>query len=136
MNFFSPKQRSAFSIHDPGVKLFTRLRLEFNHFNEHKFCHNFKDCVSPMRDCGAETETACHFFLCCQYFANERQMLHDNVYWLDASIKNLNEESLIDVLFYSSDRYNESKNKQILLHKTYYIQSTKRFEDLLLTDQC
>ena len=91
-NFFSLNQRSLFSIHDPvGVKLLTRLRLQFSHLNEHKFRHNFKDCVSPMCDCGAETETTSHFFLRCQFFANERQKLRDDVYQLDVSIKHLNE---------------------------------------------
>ena len=85
-NFFSLNQRSLFSIHDPvGVKLLTRLRLQFSHLNEHKFRHNFKDCVSPMYDCGVETETTSHFFLRCQFFANERQKLHDDVYQIDAS---------------------------------------------------
>ena len=68
MNFFTLHQRSLFSIHDPvGVKLLTRPRLQFGHLNEHKFRHNFKDCVSPIRDCGAETETISHFFLRCQF---------------------------------------------------------------------
>ena len=39
------------------------------------------------------------------------------------------------VPLFGSGRYNDSKNKQILLHTMYYIQSTKHFEDLLLTDQ-
>ena len=68
-----------------------------------------------MCDCGAKTETTSHFFLCCQFFANERQKLLDDAYRLDASIKHLNEESLIDVLLYGSDRFNDSKNKEILL---------------------
>ena len=42
-NFLSLNQRSLFSIHDPvGVKLLTRLRLQFSHLNKHKFRHNFK----------------------------------------------------------------------------------------------
>ena len=85
--------------------------------------------MSPICDCGAETETTSHFFLRRQFFANERQKL------LDASIKNLNEEPLIDVLLYGSDRFNDSKNKQILLHTICYIQATKRFERPLI-DQC
>ena len=88
-----------------------------------------------MCDCGAETETTSHFFLRCQLFANERQKLLDDVYRIDASIKNLNEESLIDVLLYGSDRFNDSKNKQILLYTICYIQATKRFEGPLI-DQC
>ena len=80
-----------------------------------------------MCDCGAETETISHFFLRCQFFANERQKLR-HVYRLDASIKHLNEEPLIDVLLYGSDRFNNSENKKILLHTICYIQATKRFE--------
>ena len=64
--------------------------------------------MSPMCDCVAETETTSHFFI-------------------DASIKNLNEDSLIDILSYGSDRYNDSKNKQIFLVTICYIQSTKSF---------
>ena len=46
-------------MHDPvGVKLLTRLRLQFRHHNEHKFRHNFKDCVSPMCDCETENSVA------------------------------------------------------------------------------
>ena len=135
-NFFSLNQRSLFSIHDPvGVKLLTRLRLQFSHLNEHKFCHNSKDCVSPTGDCVAETETTSHVFLRCQFFANERQKLRDDVYRIDASIINLNEEPLIDVLLYGSDRFNDSKNKQILLHIICYVRPTKRFERPLI-DQC
>ena len=88
-----------------------------------------------MCDCGTETETTSHFFLCCQFFANERQKLLDDAYRIDASIKNLNEESLIDALLYGSDSFNDSKNKQILFHTICYIQATKRFERPLI-NQC
>ena len=71
-----------------------------------------------------------------QFFANERQKLHhDRIYRIDASIKSLNEESLIDILLYGSDSYNDSQNKQLLLHSICYIQFPKRFERPL-TDQC
>ena len=43
-HLFPLKQKSFFSIHEPiGVKLLTRLWLQFSHLNEHKFGHNFKD---------------------------------------------------------------------------------------------
>ena len=135
-NFFSLNQRSLFSIHDPvGVKLLTKLRLQLSHLNEHKFRHNFKDFVSSLCDCGAEIETTSHFFLRCQFFANKRQKLRDDVYRTDPSIKKLNEEFLTDVLLYGSDRFNDSRNKQILLHTICYIQATKHFERPLI-DQC
>ena len=89
--------------------------------------------MSPICDYGAEAETTSHFFLRHQFFANERQNLHDDLCFsvmMNASIKHL-----IDVLLYGSDRFNDSKNKQILLHTICYIQATKRFERPLI-DQC
>ena len=74
-------------------------------------------------------------FSCVAKFSNERQKIRDDVYRLDASIKQLNEESLIDVLLHGSDRFNDSENKQILLCTICYIQATKRFERPLI-DQC
>ena len=71
-DFFSLKQKSSFAMHDPaGVKLLSRLRLKFSHLNEHKFRHNFKDALSPMCDCGSETETTDHFFLALPVFCNK-----------------------------------------------------------------
>ena len=35
-------------IHDPnGLKLLNRLRLGLSRLDEHKFNHNFKECVNP-----------------------------------------------------------------------------------------
>ena len=69
--FFNLKQKSLFAIHEPaGVKLLLSLRLKFSHLNEHKFRHNLKDALSPMCDCGSETD---HFFLRCPFFAINRQ---------------------------------------------------------------
>ena len=37
-------ENSIFSVYDPrGVKLLTRVKLEFSHLNEHKFKHGFND---------------------------------------------------------------------------------------------
>ena len=57
ISFIRPKENSVFAIHDTkGLKLLTRLRLNFSHLNEHKFRHGFKDTVDPMCKCVVETE--------------------------------------------------------------------------------
>ena len=72
-NFLSLNERSLFSIYDPvGVKLFTRLQLQLSHLNEHKICHNCKDCMSRMCNCGAETEATSHFFLALPIFCKQK----------------------------------------------------------------
>ena len=74
-------------------------------------------------------------FSCVANFLQKKEKFHDNIYRIDALIKNLNEESLIDLLVYVLDKYNDSTNKQILLHTICYIQSTRRFEKPSI-DQC
>ena len=117
MKFFFSQEESLFSIHDPtGVKLLTRLRLKFSHLNENKFRHNFEDTVVALCDCGTETETSEHFFLRCPFFVTERQKLLNNVYNKHLPSQILNEESMIDILLYGCDKFNERDNKEILLY--------------------
>ena len=57
------KQNFIFSVYDRyGVKLLTRLRLEFSHLKEHKFRHGSDDTVSPIWVCNAEIEDTEHFY--------------------------------------------------------------------------
>ena len=103
-DFFNLKQKSLLAIHDPaGVRLLSRLRLKFSHLNEHKRRHNFKDALSPMCDCGSETEKTDHFFLHCPFFAINRQKL------LNALLKK------------HSDKYKGTVNKEIRLHKKFQV---------------
>ena len=68
LDFIKPKDNSIYAIHDiSGLKLLTRLRLNFSHLNEHKFRHNFKDTTNPMCSCGFESETTDHYLLRCNY---------------------------------------------------------------------
>ena len=56
------KENSLFSVYDHlGVKLPTRLRLQFSHLKEHKFTHGFGGTASPMCGCNAEIEDTEHF---------------------------------------------------------------------------
>ena len=49
-----------------GLKLHTRLRLNFSHLNvKHKFRHNFSDMINPMCNCSAAPETTIHYLLHC-----------------------------------------------------------------------
>ena len=63
------KENSLFCIYDPlGVKLLTRLRLQFSHLNEHKFKHGFSYTINPMCACGTEAETSEHVLSCVVIF--------------------------------------------------------------------
>ena len=50
-------QNPLYNIHDlMGIKFLARLRLGFNHLNDHKFRHNFQDCLNPFCACSLGTE--------------------------------------------------------------------------------
>ena len=53
------KENPLFSVYGLlGVKLHTRLRLQFSHLTEHKSRHGLGGKISPMFGCNAEIENA------------------------------------------------------------------------------
>ena len=81
-----------------------------------------------MCDCDSETETTDHFFLRCPFFAINRQKLFNELLKIDPSLRNLKDESLLDIILYGSDKYKDTVNKEIFLHTINSIKNTKRFE--------
>ena len=58
-------QKPTYNIHDiAGIRLLTKLRLNFSALNEHKFSHNF-ECLDPICACGTGKEDNKHFLLYC-----------------------------------------------------------------------
>ena len=44
-----PISNPIYIIFNPvGLKYLTCLQLELSHLNEHKFNHNFQDCINPL----------------------------------------------------------------------------------------
>ena len=63
LNLIRPKCNEAYGIHNPtGLKLLTRLRLGLSHLNDHKFNHNFRDCINPLCLCCLRVENNVPFF--------------------------------------------------------------------------
>ena len=81
LDFIRPKENSIYAIHDiSGLKLLTRLRLNFSHLNEHKFRHNFKDTINPICSCVFESETADHYRLRCKLYTDLRLDLLNDIH--------------------------------------------------------
>ena len=128
LNFIRPKGNSVFDLHDTnGIKLLTRLRLNFSHLNEHKFRHNFNDMVDPMCTCDLEPETTLHYLLRCSIYSAQRQELLHNVCVLNPSLKNYSNEKLLNILLYGSENFNCNMNKDILKATIKFLKISKRF---------
>ena len=97
------KENSLFCIYDPlGVKLLTRLRLQFSHLNEHKFRHGFSDTINPMCACGTEIETTEHFLLRCQFYSIKRLELFEKLEKIELNFLNLYANNQVLILLYGS----------------------------------
>ena len=68
------------------------MRYRYNHLNEHKFRHNFKDIINPMCNCGFEPETTDHCLFRCKLNTDLRLDLLNNIHTINQSLKNFSEE--------------------------------------------
>ena len=74
-----PTKKSIFGVHDiEGVRLLTRLRVQFSDLREHRFRHRFH-CSNPMCLCQTGIEDNEHFLLHCPRYINYRKDLLDRV---------------------------------------------------------
>ena len=128
-----PYANSTYTIHNPdGKSLLRRLRLGLSHLNEHKFRHNFADCVNPLCSCCIEPETTLHVFLHCHNFLNIRRKLFDKIKLLDETLLQLNVENLLIVLLFGRKIYTKQVNVQILNPSIDYTVDSDRFTGSLI----
>ena len=66
-----------------------RLCVGLNPLNEHKFRHNFADCVKPLRCCSIRPETTLHFFIHCHSLLNIKRKIRDKRKLLDETLLQL-----------------------------------------------
>ena len=129
------KKNSIFSICDPlGVKLLTRLRLNFSYLNEHKCRHGFNDTLNPLCACGNDIETTQHFLLRCHQYSFQRKELFEKLEKLYPNISTLSQKDQVNVLLYGSQNDDsKSLNQDIIKHVITFIKATARFGKPLKT---
>ena len=114
-----------------GIRLITRLRVGMSHLREHKFKHNFQDCLNPICSCGLDIESTSHFLLDCSTF-DERYTLLSTLNNIDCKLLELTRSSLSQILLYSNTLFDKEKSTRILNATIEYILSTERFEEPLI----
>ena len=73
MSFIRPLESNVYNIFDPiGLKFLNSLRLGFSHLNEHRFRHNFQDCMHPLYFRSLEIEDTSHYLLDFHRFSHYR----------------------------------------------------------------
>ena len=106
LSFIRPNQSNIYNTFDPtGLKLLTRLRLGLSHLNEHKFCHNFQDCLNNLCSFSLEIEDTTHYLLLCQHFSNHSYDLMNSVKSIIPNFESLTDNNRIDILLYGDSRF-------------------------------
>ena len=124
---------TKFCIYDQlGVNLVTRLRLQFSHFNEHKFRHGFSDTINPMCACGTKIEITEHFLLRCQFYSTQRLELFENLKKVEPNFLCLIAKNQVLILLYGSRTNSENLNQEILKNVISYLQATTCFDRPLI----
>ena len=84
------------------------LRLGLSHLNEHKFKHNFQDCINPLCTYSLEFESLYHFFL--------YSLFHKYMFSLinDANMTKSSDNEIVELLLYVSPKYDSDRNHKIL----------------------
>ena len=128
-----PIPKPIYNVHNPvGLKLLTRLRLGLSHLNQHKFNHNFQNCLNPLCSCSLEVESVSHFFLHCHYYSNIHSTLLNELQSIDINLLNQEDDIVVEVLLYGSTKFNNNQNFRLLSSSIDYILKPKRFSGSLL----
>ena len=131
--FIRPLRNSVFNILDPtGLKLLTRLRLDFSHLNEHRFRHNFESIVNPLCSCNFEAEDTLHYLLHCRHFNRHHNDLMNSVKSILENFESLSDNIKKEILLYGDPQLDNNKNKIILEATINYIKISERFSGSLL----
>ena len=109
------------------LKFLTRVRLGLSQVADHKFIHNFQDCVNLVCSCGQEIETSTHFLLQCFNYHRARQTLFEKVKKIDSSILKQRDQNKNFALF-GDEKLKVAQNKSILTSTFEFLQSTERFK--------
>ena len=101
---------------------------------EHKFKHNFQDCLNPICSCGLDIESTSHFLLHCPTFNDERYTLLSILNNIDCKLLELTKSSLSQNLLYSNTLFDKEKNTIILNKQLNIFYSMKDSRSLLFSN--
>ena len=129
LQFIPPTPNRTFKCYNPiGIKLITRLRLGLCHLKDHKFKHNFLDCLNPICCCGKGIENTVHYLLHCPISSDERSIFFHNIRSIDENVLSGSDPRISETFLFGISSFNDTKNTSILNTVIDYILSTKRFD--------
>ena len=126
-------KRSFFNVHNLyGVKLLTRLHVDFSDLRSHRYSHNFY-CFEPSCSWQTSVEDNEPLLLHCLRFSTQRKTFFDLVSNLvGINIMRLllyySSEELCALLLYGNNEFSHLVNRGVIEEAIKYIKNTKRFK--------
>ena len=92
---------------------------------DHKFKHNFLDCLNPICCCGQDIKITVHMR---DQFSEERSIFFNNIRRIDENVLSGSDPKVSDAQLFVISSFNDAKNASILNTTIDYILSAKRFD--------
>ena len=115
-----------------GLKLLTRMRLGLGYLADHKFRHNFQDCLNPICSCSHEIETTSHSLLDSLNYHCARKAFFERNNLIDSDILQQSDSSITNDFLFGSEKLKEDKNNSLSTSTIEFIHPMKRFKYQLL----
>ena len=104
-----------------------------SHLREHKFKHNFQDCLNPICSCGLDIESTSNFLLRCPTFNDERYTLLSTLNNIDCKLLESTKSSLSQTLLYDNTLFNKEKTHGFLTQQLNMFYPLKDSRSLLFS---
>ena len=75
LSLIRPVQSNIFDR--KGLKSLAHQCVGLSHLNQHRFRHNFWDCMNPLCSCSLGIENTSHYLLYCHYFSPKSKIGND-----------------------------------------------------------
>ena len=111
--------------------MITRLWLELTHLREHKFKHNFQNCLDPLCSCRLSIESTSYFLFHCPIFHDKRHNLLSTLNKINSKLLESNDFYLTKTILFGSTSFDSETNMLVLNASIDYILSTERFKEPL-----
>ena len=132
LDFVRPTANSTFGTNDvSALKLLTRLRVGFSHLRKHNFKHIFQDTLNRLCPCSLKAKDTYHFFMHCQNFSNQRNVLFYYLSLINSEILKMSENETVQVLLFANKSFSKDMNFRIIASSTHFIKDGKRFDESL-----
>ena len=83
---------------------------------EHKFNHNFQNCINPICSCGNDIESTSQFFLYCPLCDDKRKTLLSTLSKIDCKLIETNESFLTETLLFGNSLFDSKKTPLFSTH--------------------